>query len=360
VVFVNTAAAAGSHAVAAAELARSLNVRYVLEGEVLRSGNGHAVNLRLVDGATGGQVCSQREAWEDADISAESSAKLRKLTTQLRNALQGVETRRVLAQPVSNLSAMELVLRAIDLWSRDQSLAATIEAIKMVDEALRREPDLVPALITRTLFADRELDTDPNAAHRARILRQYDEFTNRAISLDQTDPVAWEFRSIVLMYLGRWDAALEANTMAIKLDPDEARHYDGRAWLMNMTGRPADALVLVDRALAIAPANVGFTLRVACEAHLLLGQPEQGIATCEKAWGLYRDDLIVGLFLAAAYANQGDLAKAAAAKAEVLRIAPGYTIAQLRAKRYSDHPDYQRIAEKYWYAGLRKGGFPEQ
>ena len=30
------------------------------------------------------------------------------------------------------------------------------------------------------------------------------------------------------------------------------------------------------------------------------------------------------------------------------------------AKRYSDHPDYQRIAEKYWYEGLRKAGFPEQ
>jgi adenylate cyclase len=360
VVFVNTAAAGGSHVVAAAELARSLNVRYVLEGDVLRSGNGHAVNLRLVDGATGGQVWSQREAWEDADISAESSAKLRNLTTQLRNALQGVETRRVLAQPLSSLSAMELVLRAIDLGSRDQSLAGTIEAIKMVDEALRREPDLVPALITRTLFADRELDTDPDAAHRDRILRQYDEFTNRAISLDQTDPVAWDFRSGVLIYLGRWDAALEANTMQIKLDPDEAAPYAGRAWLMNMTGRPAEALLLVDRALAIAPANVGWTLRVACEAHLLLGQAEQGIATCEKARGLYQDDLIVGLFLAAAYANHGDLAKAAAAKADVLRIAPGYTVAQLRAKRYSDQPEYQRIAEKYWYEGLRKAGFPEQ
>jgi hypothetical protein len=54
------------------------------------------------------------------------------------------------------------------------------------------------------------------------------------------------------------------------------------------------------------------------------------------------------------------MAKAAAAKAEVLRIIPGLTIAQLRAKRASDNPEYVTLAETYWYAGLRKAGLPEK
>ena len=54
------------------------------------------------------------------------------------------------------------------------------------------------------------------------------------------------------------------------------------------------------------------------------------------------------------------MAKAAAAKAEVLRIIPGLTIAQLRAKHVSDNPEYLKLAEKYWYEGLRKAGFPEK
>jgi tetratricopeptide (TPR) repeat protein len=164
------------------------------------------------------------------------------------------------------------------------------------------------------------------------------------------------------MYLGRWDAALEANATAIKLAPHKPDHYDSKAWLMNMTGRPGEALPLVERALAMDPnsTEAGFGLRNACEAHLLLGQPEQAIAACERARGLTKDDLFVGLFLAAAYANRGDLAKAATIREDVLRIVPGYTLAQLRAKRYSDHPEYQRIAKKYWHEGLRKAGFPEQ
>ena len=63
--------------------------------------------------------------------------------------------------------------------------------------------------------------------------------------------------------------------------------------------------------------------------------------------------------MVAAYANRGDLAKAAAAKAQVLKTVPVYTISQLRAKRYSEVPEYLELAEKYWYAGLRKAGIPD-
>ena len=37
-----------------------------------------------------------------------------------------------------------------------------------------------------------------------------------------------------------------------------------------------------------------------------------------------------------AYAQRGDIAKAAAAREEVLRRVPGYTISILRSKEYSD------------------------
>ena len=51
---------------------------------------------------------------------------------------------------------------------------------------------------------------------------------------------------------------------------------------MNMTGRPTEALALVDRALAMGPdTDPGRALRLACEAHLLTGQAEQAITTGE-------------------------------------------------------------------------------
>jgi len=354
----SSTASGGSAASDARELGRRFNVRYVLEGDVLRGGEGNTVNLRLVDAVTGGQVWSERDTLRDSDVAVESSVMLRNLTARLRTVLVGAETQRVMAQPMSSLSAPELVLRAQALSNKDQSLAGFIEARKLVDRALRLDPDLVPALILSAALINNEGDVDPNQ-DRDRIAREQDQLTARAVLLDPTDPSAWDWRGVALGYLGRWDAALEANSMAIKLEPYEPRWYADRAWVMIHMARPAEALALVDKVLALDPANVGYPMLMACEAHLLAGQAERAVATCEKATGLY-GSWDVNLYLAAAYANHGELAKASAAKAQALRTVPGYTITQLRAKRYSDNPEYLKLVEKYFYEGLRKAGFPER
>ena len=71
------------------------------------------------------------------------------------------------------------------------------------------------------------------------------------------------------------------------------------------------------------------------------------------------DNLSVELFLAAAYAHLGDVRGAAAARSEVLRIVPGYSIAVHKAKGYSANPEYLRLVEEHLYSGMRKAGFAE-
>ena len=173
----------------------------------------------------------------------------------MRSALISAEIQRVLALPLSALSARELILRADAILDKNPSLAGVVEARKLVDEALRREPDLEPAFIARAWFSDYENDVDPKPDHD-RIVREFDESTGRAISLDPSDPVAWQMRSFALIYLGRWDAALEASAMQIKLDPDDPDSYVARAWVVNMTGRPGEAVKLVERALAMNTPNI--------------------------------------------------------------------------------------------------------
>ena len=53
-------------------------------------------------------------------------------------------------------------------------------------------------------------------------------------------------RLSALASLGRWNAALEANEVALRLDPYEGAWYIDHAELMIMTGRPAEALALLD------------------------------------------------------------------------------------------------------------------
>jgi adenylate cyclase len=337
------------------ELGRRLNVRYVVEGDVRRNGGGNTVNLRLVNVGTGAQLWGEQYDLAESATNIESSIKRRKIVGQLASNVGEAETRRVLALPLDRLNATELVLRGGAVSG--QSLTSMKDARALYDAALRLDPNLVTALVARSDILDAEIDVDPRPDHE-RIVREMDEFSSRALQLDYSNPQVWRARSEALAVGGRWNAAFEAIDQAIRLDPYNAQLYVYKAMWMNMTGRPAEALLDIERAMAMAPTYTGWSMMAACWAHLLLGQADKAIVMCERSAPL-EASWLVQLLLAAAYANHGDLEKAVATKERALRTVPGYTIEQLRTKRYSDVPEYVKLAETYWYPGLRKAGIPE-
>ncbi|HTR35635.1 MAG TPA: adenylate/guanylate cyclase domain-containing protein [Bryobacteraceae bacterium] len=341
-------------------LGRRFNARYVLAGNVNRNGEGNSVNLQLVNAATGGQVWDARTTVQNSDVSGQSSVPLRNLARQLRTAVISAEIRRVLAQPLSTLNATELVLRAGALSRQDPSLAGQLEARKLVDKALQLDPNLVSALCTRINLNSGLDSLDPKGDH-SRLVREIDEDAARAVSLDPTSAHAWGWRGFALQLREQWEAALEANATAIKLDPDEPDYWVDRAVVLNLTGRPAEALALANRALA-TDVSGGAAFRPeseGCRAYLLLGQAEQAAAMCEKALAI-DDDWYVRALLVAAYANQGDTEKSAVAKAELLKTQPRITVDQVKASDRSSHPEFIKLTEKYLYGALRKAGIPEK
>ena len=341
-----------------AEPRRGPNTRYVVEGDVRRGDGGQiAVNLRMIDVRTGAQFWGEQYELPDAATTFASTVKRRTIVERLAATVQSAETRRVIALPVDRLNATELVLRGKAQLNESQTLESVMAAGKFFDAALRLEPNLMFALTSRTYNLDNERDVNPNPDYE-RYAREMDEFSSRAMRSDATDPLAWDARASALVAGERWNAALEAEDQAIRLDPYSPLYYSQKAWLMIMIGRPAEAIALVDQALSLNPSNIANPMRMACEALILLNRAQDAITACEKSAGL-GDNVGVDLFLVAAYANQGDLTKAAAARERVLKTMPDHTVSQLRAKRLSNVPAYLDLADKYWYSGLRKGGLPD-
>jgi tetratricopeptide (TPR) repeat protein len=340
--------------------ARALNVRYLVAGDVRPHDGATAISLRLVNGATREQLWSETVSLAATSAPGERLRSLHAVVWHLSRALFSVELRRVAAQLSSNATPMDTVLRALALdRTEPDTLKRTREKERLLEDALRRDPNLVPALVNLAGVLDQEIDADVHV-DRDRAVQRMDDLTSRAVQLNDVLPATWVYRSMALMYTGQWNASLEASAKAIRLEPDSSGLISNRGAIMTYAGRPAEALTLIDQAIAMDPPGGYAEMHRACEAHLLLGQYEQAIAACEKAKGLNREDWIVDLHLAAAYAHNGDMAKAAVAKAEVLRRAPGYTIGTLKSRGYSLNPDYIRLAEEQWYSGLRKAGFPER
>jgi tetratricopeptide (TPR) repeat protein len=253
------------------------------------------------------------------------------------------------------LNAVELVLRGQHMLGQPGPASLT-EAKSLFDAALQEDPNLVAALIGKSSALDSELDIDPDR-DRKHIAREMDELTAKALLLDSNRASVWTSRSVALADGGQWSAALEAIDNAIQREPNNPHLYVYKAQWMVFTGRPAEALRLVEQAIALDPDYVGWAMMVACEAHLFLGQSGQAIAKCERA-APFEPNRTLQLYLAAAYGNHGELQKAAAARQLAIPKMKVRTIAQLPALHYSDDPEYLRLAEEYLYPGLAKAGVP--
>jgi len=269
-----------------------------------------------------------------------------------------VETRRVMAQPRWDATAVDYVLLARSLnRTEPDTLRRAQEEQKLFEEALRRDPNLVPALIGLSGTLESELYDDMHA-DRARLVARIDEVTRRAVNLNPAHPVVLLTRARALALLGHWDSALEAIAMGTRLDPNSVNALTQRAWLMSNMGRPGDALKLADQAMVLDPAN-SFAIGMACDSHVLLGQYEQAIAACEKMRALSVNERWPYYDLIAAYTQLGDKAKAENVLKEVLRMAPDVTIAGLK-NTDSTNADYLRLADQHFYSALRRAGIPEQ
>jgi hypothetical protein len=93
-------------------VARTLNVRYLMEGQIRRSQDVTLISLRLMNGATGEQVWSGTASLAESDATRDQMRPLRAAVQHLWRSLNEVEIRRVKAQPLGDGTAMDYVLRA--------------------------------------------------------------------------------------------------------------------------------------------------------------------------------------------------------------------------------------------------------
>jgi len=354
-------------AIDARAIGRELNVRYLVEGDIRRVGERIMVNAQLIDAGNATQLWSEHLEVDPAQTTQDAGGLVPRLSRRVRDFLIGTELRRASGPAPPGASAEDLALRAWAMLQKDpstvaaDSVMAMLEARKILDQALRLDPNLVLAVNFRAETLRAQLELDLHADHD-RIVRELDEMSNRAIAVEPYDSVAWVYRTSALVSQWRWQAALEANSKSSSLDPLRLAPLTERARIMLYMGQPTEALTLIDKALAQDPQDnsyVASALLQRCRAYQALGRYEDAIAACEKS--VAQSDWWLGhAYLVAAYAQKGETAKAAAEKIILLKEQPAMTIADLKAQRLSNDPGYLQQIETHFYAGLRKAGIPEK
>jgi len=340
---------------------RELNVRYLVEGELRRNPGRLVVTTTLIDAATASGLWSDKVEIPEANARGTSTDLPPQLLSGLRNALNDAETRRVAKQDPAAARAMDLVIRGWGIEGGGYSLDRFLAAKKAYDEALRLDPNLVSALVSRA-YVNVEIVRLDTRADRQTLLREADELTGRAVALDHDDPRTWAARGWVLAWQRRWEESLTAYRESLRIVPNRAGTINYMAIVLNWSGRAEESLHWIEKALASEASEGGALfadlLQRKCGAYMMLGRYAEAVAACEKSAGL-GGDVFTYIYLTAAYAQQGADAKAVAAREQVFKLWPNFALARWPLLTASDSPVYWQQLETHVLTGLRKAGVPE-
>src|SRR5205809_7228871 len=131
------------------EIGRQLGVAYIVEGSVQRARDRLRINATLIDARTDAHIWAETYDRTSADLFAIQSELAQSIVTQLKARLSPQQKAELEERPTQDLDAFELYLQAkaiIDSYVNATDVrAALLQALKSLDEAIKRDPDFVSA-----------------------------------------------------------------------------------------------------------------------------------------------------------------------------------------------------------------------
>ena len=337
------------------EIARKLNVRYVLEGSVRKAGERVRIIGQLIDGRTGDHLWADRFDGELVDIFDLQDRITESVVSAIEPSLRSAEIERAKRKRPESLDAYDYYLRALPhFYASTQE--GSVEGLRLIEKALALDPGFASAnalgawfyfnLVTHRWSSNAKNDA-AKGVHLARA----------ALEADIDDPTALANAGWVLAALAHdLDAGVAALDRAIKLGPNSAYVQSLGGWVMSYVGDQKMALERLNEALRLGPSDpLAYRfLTGAARANILIGQYEDAVSLGENARRMYTKWGPIFLTLAAAYAQLGRLDKATEALSRLLELEPSATISHYRERLPYKDPEQ---AERLW-EGLRKAGLP--
>ena len=278
----------------APEIAKLLDVQYIVDGSVMQEGDRVRIRATLLDAARDTQIWSETFDRERRDVMALQ----REVAVAIARAIEITLTPQDRARLADTMPvdpvAFDLYVRGTQARYNALGEEKIREAMRYFERAVARDPDYAPALAGLALLQVNVGDT--SAARRS---------AARARTLDPTLADAPLVLGMIHEIFDHdWTGAERAFREAIRLNPGHAEAHHELSMLLMRVGRFEDAKRAAQRTLYLAPLTARFEHGLA-EIHHYAGQYGDAIAASNKALAL--DSTFIGAHLinAAAYAELG-------------------------------------------------------
>jgi TolB-like protein len=342
------------------QIGRELNVRYVLEGSIQRSGNRMRVNTQLIDAESAGHLWAERFDKQVADLFEMQDEIVSRLANTMGTQLITAEARR--AERAPSPDSMDFYFQGMAWLNKGFLRNDLARAQTYFERALAIDPDNVDALASNA-WANVQLVVSGFAAHeKAARFAAAEAAATKALSLAPDHVGAHWVVSFVYGFTNRGERAIAECERALALDRNFAFAHATTGMHKLHLDRAEETEAHVLEALRLSPrdallngwfAQAGFAKDFLCCY-------EEAVAWQRRSIDANPNYPTSHFHLAIALAHLGRLEEARAAAQVGLALAPHFTIASyLAANKFSDSPAHLAWRERQ-ADGLRKAGLPEE
>ncbi len=330
-----------------------LEAGYVVVGNVRQSGTRVRIAAELIESQTGHHLWSDRWNTELTDVFDTQAEIAEAIAVAMRPELLKAESDRAMRQPPADLNAWDYALRGLaHLYRNDRDSAE--QALRLLTRAVELDPGFgfAQAHLAHAHYrmVQHQWTTDPaeNVAHLI-------EASERAVACDPRDANGHLYRALACSVQGKLPDALVALRRSVELNPSlpAARSLYGQ--FLGMAGQTEEGLKQLDRAIWLSPRDPSLWTFHAGKAAVLFiaGRDAEARESSERAIAIEPEAMPAHSNIAATSAFLGDLPRAHQAVAEMRRIQPTMSLQNVRTYMASAPPAVTaRILE-----GLKLAGF---
>ncbi len=335
------------------QVSEELGVKYVLEGSVQKSGDRVRITAQLVDAITGHHLWAERYDRELVDVFSLQDDITMKVLTALQVKLTGGEQARIVSRNTDNIDAYLLLLQAVHHFRKTHQ-EGNIMARKLCEESIVLDPNFADPyrLLAWTHLEDVWFGWSKSSRDS---FKKAVELAEQSLALDNTNPITVGLLGHIFLLKRQHEKAIVEGERAIALAPNSANNYLNLATTLRFSGRAAEAIPLLKKAIRLEPYTPATFYYHLGMAYNFTGQYDEAIAVLKKALKRTPDHLLSLLGLTIAYSLADRMEEARATAAEVLRVNPKFSLAYLEKKApYKYKADLELSME-----AMRKAGLPE-
>jgi TolB-like protein/tetratricopeptide (TPR) repeat protein len=339
------------------KLGRELNVCYVLEGSVQRSGNRLRVSVQLIDAETGNHLWAERFDKPVADLFDMQDEIVSRLANMLHAELIAAEARR--AECSLHPDAMDLVFQGRAWLNKGLTPDYMAQARGFFERALALEPGNIEALVG-TALVNLAIGTNFFTDDRIEHLTAAEAAVTKALFMAPNHPVAHLVLGLAQINTNRAAQGIAKSERALVLDRNLAVAHATIGTAKFFLGRGEETEAHIEQALRLSPRDTHvyiWTLIVGL-AKFWHGADAEAIVWLRRSLEANRNHPMVHFLLAAVLAHVGELDEARATAQAGLALNPSFSIRRYRTNTQSNHPVYLAGRERA-YEGMRLAGVPE-